>query len=294
MASLSRPSALASEGEAIVRPDRVDFSFGVGVFRFAPDSERLISIAIIAETTGRFLVALPVKAWDKVKAKRVLPQPVLERPVSASIAGCTAEDRLTPSEPTSSCMVWVGFLKKDFWSCVSFGSELQPTLDFEDSDSGKELADERYVYACLCTLAMGDSAACDYAQTSHLSMGLQCGCFRQENMISLYGRVPRDNFMAGIIIDDFIVLEKIALDATTGIRANESRRLMHDMNKQVGLDAHPTRGLLMNFLLNSGVLLWTALMVWVTSRVAHMGLCSVGLLKSWLGALSRFLDSEDE
>ena len=105
MASLSRPSALTSEGlaaEAIVRPDRVDFSFGVGVFRFTPDSERLISIAIIAETSGRFLVALPVKAWDKVKAKRVLPQPVLERPVSASISGCTAEDRLTPSEPTYS------------------------------------------------------------------------------------------------------------------------------------------------------------------------------------------------
>ena len=106
------------------------------LFRFTRDSEHLISIAVIAETTGRFLVALPVKAWDKVKAKRVLPQPVLERPVSASIAGCTAEDRLTPSEPTYSCVVWVGFFKRDFWSCVSFGSELQPTLDFEDSDSG--------------------------------------------------------------------------------------------------------------------------------------------------------------
>ena len=106
------------------------------LFRFTRDSEHLISIAVIAETTGRFLVALPVKAWDKVKAKRVLPQPVLERPVSASVAGCTAEDRLTPSEPTYSCVVWVGFFKRDFWSCVSFGSELQPTLDFEDSDSG--------------------------------------------------------------------------------------------------------------------------------------------------------------
>ena len=143
---------------------------------------------------------------------------------------------------------------------------------------------------------MGDSAACDYAQTSHLSVGLQCGCFRQENNLSLYGRVPRDNFMAGIIIDDLIVLEKIALDATTGIRANESRQLMHDMYKQVGLDAHPTKGfadeLFAEFwgasvdgfegLIRANVARCISL-VWVISRVAHIGLCSVGLLEVLAG-----------
>ncbi len=37
----------------------------------------------------------------------------------------------------------------------------------------KHLAGERFVYACLGSLAMGDSAACEYAQASHLSLGLQ-------------------------------------------------------------------------------------------------------------------------
>ena len=134
-----RPSALASEGlaaEALVKSDGLDFSFSVGVFRSAPESEHLISVAIIAESGGRFLVALPVRAWDKVKAKRFLPQPVLERPVSAAIVGCTAEDRLTPGDPAYSTQVWVGYLKKEFLSCIAFSSDLQPTLDFEDTDSG--------------------------------------------------------------------------------------------------------------------------------------------------------------
>ena len=137
--AVARPSALTSEGlaaEALVKSDGLDFSFAVGVFRSTPESEHLISVAIIAESSGRFLVALPVRAWDKVKAKRVLPQPVLDRPVSAAIVGCTAEDRLTPSGHSYSTQVWVGYLKKEFWSCVTFGSELQPTLDFEDTDSG--------------------------------------------------------------------------------------------------------------------------------------------------------------
>ena len=35
--------------------------------------------------------------------------------------------------------------------------------------SAKSLEDEPYVYACLSTLAMGDGAACEFAQTSHLA-----------------------------------------------------------------------------------------------------------------------------
>ena len=104
------------------------------------------------------------------------------------------------------------------------------------------LRDEQYVYACLCTLAMGDSAACDYAQTAHLSMGLQAGCFTPEQLISIHGRVPRSNMMAGIIIDDFILLERVARDAVCGEQSNIARRRMHDIYKRVGLEAHPTKG----------------------------------------------------
>ncbi len=155
---------------------------------------------------------------------------------------------------------------------------------------------EPYVYACLSTLAMGDSAACDYAQTSHLSMGLQSGSFRQENLVSLYGRIPRTDFLAGIIIDDFIAMEKVALGATTGLQCVRSRQTMHSMYKQVGLDAHPTKG----FADQTTAEFWGASvdgttgliranvarsisLVWVTSQVARMGVCSVGLLEVLAG-----------
>ena len=39
----------------------------------------------------------------------------------------------------------------------------------------KDLIDEPYVYACLSTLAMGDGAACEFAQTSHLALAVQAG-----------------------------------------------------------------------------------------------------------------------
>ena len=139
MASSTRPAALASvslAAEALVKPDGIDFEFGVGVLQVTADSEHLIGIAIIAEVGGRFLAAVPVKAWDKSKAKRVLPQPIFDRAVSAIIGGCTIEDREQPSESVLSVAVWVGYLKREFWSCVSFGGSSSPTIDFEDSESG--------------------------------------------------------------------------------------------------------------------------------------------------------------
>ncbi len=158
------------------------------------------------------------------------------------------------------------------------------------------LDNETYVYACLSTLAMGDSAACDYAQTSHLSMGLQCGSFKQQNLVSLYGRIPRTDFMAGIIIDDFIAMEKVALGATTGLHCVKSRQTMHDMYKQVGLDAHPSKGFAdetvaefwgasvdgVGGLIRANVSRCISL-VWVTAQVARMGICSVGLLEVLAG-----------
>lgn len=143
---------------------------------------------------------------------------------------------------------------------------------------------------------MGDSAACDYAQTAHLSMGLQAGCFTPEQLFTLHGRVPRNNLVAGIIIDDFILLERVAMNATSGLESATARRRMHDMYQRVGLEAHPTKG----FADEESAEFWGASvdglgglvranirraisLVWVTSQVAKMQVCSVGLLEVLAG-----------
>jgi hypothetical protein len=154
------------------------------------------------------------------------------------------------------------------------------------------LSGEPYVYACLNTLAMGDSAACDYAQTSHIAMGLQCGAFDDANILTMHGRVPRANCLAGIIIDDFILLEKVAIDATRSVTMGEKRSAMHAMYNRVGLEAHPTKGFEDEVhgtfwgaqvdgragLVQANVAR-AASLAWVVSQVARLGVCTVGLLE---------------
>ncbi len=139
MASSARPAALASvslAAEAIVKPDGLDFDYSVGVLQVTAESEHLIGIGVIAEVGGRILAVVPVKAWDRSKAKRVLAQPIFDRAVSAVIGGCTAEDREQPSDPPLSVTVWVGYLKREFWTCVTFGGVASPSIDFEDGETG--------------------------------------------------------------------------------------------------------------------------------------------------------------
>lgn len=159
-----------------------------------------------------------------------------------------------------------------------------------------DLLGEKYVYACLTSLAMGDSAACGYAQTSHLSMGLQCGAIDEQSLLTMHGRVPRSDNMAGLIIDDFILLEKVARDATGSKAMCDKREAMHAMYSRVGLETHPTKGFADattgNFwgayidgekgLVQANVGR-AASLAWVASQVARLGVCTVGLLEVLAG-----------
>ena len=159
-----------------------------------------------------------------------------------------------------------------------------------------ELSGEPYVYACLASLAMGDSAACEYAQTSHLAMALQCGALLPEHLLTIHGRTPRCDFLGGIIIDDFCLLEKVAYDAVSGVEAPARRKLMHNMYNQVGLEAHPSKGFeeqeVASFWgadvdgkvgLVRGNIVRAASIVWVTVQIASLGICSVSLLEILAG-----------
>ena len=158
------------------------------------------------------------------------------------------------------------------------------------------LSNSDYVYPCLASLAMGDSAACDYAQTSHISMALQCNALEPQHLLTLHGRAPRGDFCGGIIIDDFCLLEKVPHRATTGKESQVRRRRMHCMYNKVGLNAHPDKGFAdqdqATFWgadidgvegLVRGNVIRAASLVWVTVRVACMGVCSISLLEILAG-----------
>ena len=151
---------------------------------------------------------------------------------------------------------------------------------------------EEFVVACLTSLAMGDSSACEYAQTAHVALGLQSNAFSPEHLITMHGRIPRSPFVAGIIIDDFVLLEKVAMNASSSLISGERRKRMHNMYSSVGLEAHPTKGFCdserSSFWgadvdgrkgLIRGNVIGAASLAWVTSRIASMGISTVGLLE---------------
>ena len=158
------------------------------------------------------------------------------------------------------------------------------------------LRDEKFVYPCLATLAMGDASACEFAQTSHLSMGLHCGAFDPENLITIHGRVPRTPFMAGIIIDDLIFLEKVAKSTIQAPVTSERVPVMHEMYHKVGLEAHPSKGFkdsvssdFWGAHLDGDIGLIRAniprsmSLCWIASRVASMGVSTISSLEALAG-----------
>ena len=98
----------------------------------------------------------------------------------------------------------------------------------------KDLIDEPYVYACLSTLAMGDGAACEFAQTSHLALAVQAGVFSRHNLVTIHGSIPRGNFLGGIMIDDLILIEKVNTGADRALRSEQKRESIQSLYKKVG------------------------------------------------------------
>ena len=94
----------------------------------------------------------------------------------------------------------------------------------------EHLKDEKIVYGCFVFIS--DGRLCKPAnmlKQSHISMGLQSGAFQASHLVSIHGRVPRSRLMAGVIIDDFILLERVCIDATIGLELDDRRKLMHAM-----------------------------------------------------------------
>lgn len=98
--------------------------------------------------------------------------------------------------------------------------------------------------------------------------------------------------MGGIIIDDFVIMQKVSWDAQVGDQLLRRRSNMHAMYKRVDLEAHPTKGFdnvdCADFWganvngvsgLVRGNIGRAASLCWVTAQIASLGVCSVGLLE---------------
>eukprot|EP00438_Fugacium_kawagutii_P012357 Skav200003 [mRNA] locus=scaffold4475:38161:42612:+ [translate_table: standard] len=111
----------------------------------------------------------------------------------------------------------------------------------------KGLAKCKSITACLSTMAMGDCNAVAYGQCSHLAVLLRTGCLRLQNFISLTGRPQRARWLAGLMIDDFIVLEALsspperADDGCAATLGQEIMRNVRDKYEEVGLPRHPAK-----------------------------------------------------
>ena len=104
----------------------------------------------------------------------------------------------------------------------------------------EELWQARRIVGALDTLAMGDTNAVAFGQVSHLSLLLRTGLVRLEDFISLKMRPGRRSWHAGLMIDDFLVLER----TRKGERDEEVAELVREVRKAyeaAGLPRHPTK-----------------------------------------------------
>lgn len=65
------------------------------------------------------------------------------------------------------------------------------------------------VRVALATLAMGDLLACEFSQEAHLSLCLRYHVAFPGELLTLRTPVPRSSTIAGVIIDDLVVMEKL-------------------------------------------------------------------------------------
>lgn len=159
------------------------------------------------------------------------------------------------------------------------------------------------VHVGLSSLAMGDLAAVEFAQCSHLGIMLQYGVATAREIITMHGAIPRGLLQVGIIVDDLVVLEQVLKTGFSpdgdfqggwqskdrmgrATRAYDDVQLKHNPKKSFlgertanfwGVDIDGAKGLLRA----SQKRLWPTMVI--TLRVCSLGLCTLSLLESLAG-----------
>ena len=104
------------------------------------------------------------------------------------------------------------------------------------------MSHEESLVPCLRTLAMGDSGAVCFGQSAHLNVLLESGAVEARQFVSLTGRPPRSGLIAGLVIDDFILLEVVPSNPGNSDRKGpETMRLVREAYLSAGLPRHPDK-----------------------------------------------------
>ena len=97
-----------------------------------------IAVVGIAVTDYGVLVAVPARAWDKKKAKRLLPPDALSRVLAVMVPLAQEEDRSAPSGDPDHKLI-MGILKKDYEEHVEYDEDAG-TINFGVNEAGFALA----------------------------------------------------------------------------------------------------------------------------------------------------------
>ena len=160
---------------------------------------------------------------------------------------------------------------------------------------------ERLLAPALSTMAMGDCQAVAVGQTAHLGVLLQSGCLDLSQTLLQHAPVPRDPCLFGLVLDDLVVLERLALSEYTSASFANARSpaIMRDIRKaysEASLPRHPDKG----FELEPKADFWgvtldgirgtvtpsgsrAAPLASLTLKVVNLGVATIGLLQALAG-----------
>lgn len=106
-----------------------------------------------------------------------------------------------------------------------------------------ELRSVPSVYCSLASLAMGDTQAVELAQTCHVGLGVQCGVIDSENLICVQRALPRASTSVGVVIDDFITIQRLKASLVDKGRSPAALLAdrMQEKYRSVNLIPHPKK-----------------------------------------------------
>ena len=143
----------------VCRPDgsaEVDYVLGCFTVPGRPEEEPLnIPVILVSIVADRLLLAVPAAAWHRLRQSRLLPADSLTRPIQVSCVAVRELDRESVEEGAT-VRIWIGFLKPEFETCVSFEAGREFSVGFvsetglpdyvPSADSLVALADEKFSF----------------------------------------------------------------------------------------------------------------------------------------------------
>ena len=112
------------------------------------------------------------------------------------------------------------------------------------------------VAASFATLAMGDTNSVTFGQASHVGLVLSSGAVSVSQLLTLRGRLPRCPLCLGVVIDELVILERVARGDSFSLAACHSpcvASLLKRAYSSANLPTHPKKSFFMDKVAHFGV-----------------------------------------